>query len=625
MAFYFEPFESRKPPEPVPHQPGIELLWQFLAVIALVFGASYIHWRWTVSLNPEALWFAVPLVVAETLAYIGLILFTVNLWQTRDYPMRPAPDSIRQCVDQDEMPERPVAVDVFITTYNEDEELVRLTIRDAKAVRYPHPIDLRIHVLDDGRRATMREVCEHEGVHYITRSNNVGFKAGNLRNAMEQTSGDFIVICDSDTRLFPSILENTLGYFRDPDVAWVQTPQWFFDLPQGRALPDWLGRRLGTPGRWIGRAVERVAGPVRIGADPFVSEPQMFYDVILRRRNAANAAFCCGAASLHRREAVMQAALRAYASAIDSEVKRLSVDIQDRETREDFQDALRGQMALETEFTPYKFHVSEDIYTSIVLHNDPDRRWKSVMHPRIESKMLSPQDLLSWAVQRFKYAGGTLDIMMHDNPLFKGRMTPLQRVMYLSTFWSYLGCVWNIVFLVAPIIAMFTAVSPVAAYSNDFYAHFLPFILLTELAFMFGTWGSRSWDGKASYLSFFSINFRALWTVLKGEKIKFPVTPKDRQEGNFLHLVTPQITIVVLTLLGIVYSAYRVFVAGRLDETPNFIVNTFWGLNNVFCMLPMIRAALWTPEDEPQEAPQSDTLASPPATPNSARILAAPQ
>jgi cellulose synthase (UDP-forming) len=39
--------------------------------------------------------------------------------------------------------------------------------------------------------------------------------------------------------------------------------------------------------------------------------------------------------------------------------------------------------------------VSEDIYTSIVLHNDVDRRWKAVMHPGMESKMLSPQDLLS--------------------------------------------------------------------------------------------------------------------------------------------------------------------------------------------------------------------------------------
>jgi cellulose synthase (UDP-forming) len=602
MAFYFDAFEHRKPPEPVPHNPKIELVWQFLVVVALVFGASYIYWRWSVSLNYDALWFAVPLALAETLAYIGLVLFTVNLWQTRDYEMRPPPDSIRQCVDDAEAEDRPVAVDIFITTYNEEEELVRKTIRDAKATRYPHHIDKRIHVLDDGRRPTMKAVCEEEGINYITRTNNVGFKAGNLRNAMEQTSGDFIVICDSDTRLFPSILENCMGYFRDPDVAWIQTPQWFFDLPQGKALPDWLAKYTGTPGRWAGQLVEKVAGPVRVGYDPFVSEPQMFYDLILRRRNAANAAFCCGAASIHRREAVMQAALRAYANAIDSEVKRLSVDIKDEETRRDFQDALRGQMVLETEFTPYKFHVSEDIYTSIVLHNDPERRWKSVMHPRIESKMLSPQDLLSWAIQRFKYAGGTLDIMMHDNPLFKGRMTLRQRIMYLSTFWSYTGCLWNFVFLVAPIISMFTGISPVAAYSMDFYLHFLPFILLSELAFMFGTWGTQAWDGKASYLSFFSINFRAMWTVLKGEKVKFPVTPKERQEGNFLHLVRPQLAIVGLTVVGAFVSAYRVFVEGHMEEMPVFIINLFWGLNNICCMLPMIRSALWTPEEEPEEA-----------------------
>jgi cellulose synthase (UDP-forming) len=613
MAFYFEPFESRQPPAPVPHHPRIELLWQFLVVMALVFGASYIYWRWSVSLNYDALWFAVPLALAETLAYIGLVLFTVNLWQTRDYERRPAPENIAACLDDPDAPARPVAVDIFIATYNEDEELVRLTIRDAKAVRYPHAIDKRIHVLDDGRRATMKAVCDEEGIHYITRSSNIGFKAGNMRNAMEQTSGDFIVICDSDTRLFPSILENTLGYFRDPDVAWIQTPQWFFDLPQGRALPDWLGKYAGTPGRWLGRVVEKVAGPMRIGYDPFVSEPQMFYDLIRRRRNAANAAFCCGAASIHRREAVMQAALRAYATEIDTEVKKLSVDIKDEQTRRDFQEALHGQMVLETEFTPYKFHVSEDIYTSIVLHNDPERRWKSVMHPQIESKMLSPQDLLSWAVQRFKYAGGTLDIMVRDNPLFKGRMTLRQRIMYLSTFWSYLGCIWNFVFLIAPIVAMFTAVSPVAAYSIDFYLHFLPFILLNELAFMFGTWGSRAWDGKASYLSFFSINFRALWTVIKGEKVKFPVTPKSRQEGNFLHLVTPQIAIVVLTLLGALVSAWRVFMQGHMDELPVFIVNAFWGLNNICCMLPMIRAALWTPDDETQpEAALEPALAAAP-------------
>ncbi len=598
--FYFQRFEHRRPPLPVPHRPGIELLWQFLAIVALVLGANYIRWRWTSSLNYDALWFAIPLVVAETLAYIGLLLFTFNLWKTRDVPMQPPPRSLADCAPGDGgAPDRPLAVDVFIATYNEDEELVRLSIRDAKAVTYPHPIDLRVHVLDDGRRPTMRQVAEEEGVHYLSRSNNIGFKAGNLRNAMEQTSGDFIVICDADTRLFPTFLEHTLGYFRDHDVAWVQTPQWFYDIPEGERLPQRLQRRWGRAGRWIGAGVERLVGPVRIGHDPFVNDPQMFYDVILRRRNWCSAAFCCGAGSVHRREAVMQAALRSFALTIDREASRFEREVPDETLRRDLGQAMRQQAALEQELTPYKFHVSEDIYTSIVLHNDPVRPWKSVLHPQVESKMLSPQDLLTWMIQRFKYAGGTLDIALRDNPLLKGGMSLPQRLMYLTTFWSYLGCLWNIVFLVAPILYLFTGIAPLSAYSGAFYLHALPFIIVTELAFMVGAWGVRSWDGKSSYLSFFPVNFRALWTVLRGEKIKFHVTPKDRQEGNFLHLVLPQLAIIVLTLAGLLYAAWRVFVQGAEHELPNLVVNVAWGLNNVFAMLPLVRAALWQPPEEP--------------------------
>jgi len=608
LGFYFDKFEHRKPPEPVPHSPLIELVWQFLVVIALVLGANYIRWRWTASLNYDALWFAIPLAVAETLAYIGLILFTINLWKTRDVPQQAPPSRIDQCVEDPGAGGRPIKVDIFLTTYNEEEELVRLSIRDAKRVSYPHPIDIRIHVLDDGRRPSMQQVATEEGVEYITRNNNIGFKAGNLRNAMEQTSGDFIVICDADTRLFPTFLEHTLGYFRDQDVAWVQTPQWFYDLPQGVALPDWLQKRCGRIGAWAGRAAERLIGPVRIGADPFVNDPQMFYDVIQRRRNWANAAFCCGAGSIHRREAVMQAALRSFGLAVEHEVDKYAHQIPDAALREDFSNAMRTQMVLEQELTPYKFHVSEDIYTSIVLHNDAERRWKSVLHPWVESKMLSPQDLLTWMIQRFKYAGGTLDIALRDNPLFQGHMKPAQRLMYLTTFWSYLGCLWNVVFLAAPIIYLFTGIAPLSSYSGAFYLHALPFIILTEFAFMMGTWGVRSWDGKASYLSFFSINFRALWTVLRGEKIKFHVTPKERQEGNFLGLVVPQLTVIVLTLAGLLYSAWRVYVQGAESELPNLIVNVAWGLNNVFAMLPMVRAALWKPDEEDA---QPDSQSSP--------------
>jgi cellulose synthase (UDP-forming) len=248
--------------------------------------------------------------------------------------------------------------------------------------------------LDDGKRPAMEAVAREEGVNYITRSDNVGFKAGNLRNAMSATSGDFILICDADMHPFPTFLEETLGYFRDPKVAWVQTPHWFYDIPPGVPLPALLERRLGTFGRGIGRAFERIFGPVQIGEDPFANDPQLFFDVIQRRRNWANASFCCGAGSIHRREAVMEAALRQWSDQVAAAAGRNEKAARqltgEAAIMDSISNAMRWQSALEEEFQPYKFHVSEDIYTSIVLHSDRERGWKSILHPVVQSKMLSP-------------------------------------------------------------------------------------------------------------------------------------------------------------------------------------------------------------------------------------------
>lgn len=317
MSNYFLQFEDRKPPQPLPYSAKREMLWQFLAILALVLGAYYITWRWTASLNPDAMWFALPLVIAETCAYVGMILFVFNLWQDEPVKIEPAPTRLGDVTPDHPEADRRIAVDVMFTTYDEDPDLLLLGLRDAKAITYPHDIDIRIHVLDDGNRPTVRALCAAENVGYITRDSNEGFKAGNLRNGLEQTSGDFIVICDADTRPFPTILANTLGYFRDPKMAWVQTPQWFYDLPEGETLTQVLQSRLAGFGRRLGRLIEGTIGEVRIGQDPFVNDPQMFYDVIQRRRNRANASFCCGAGSIHRREAVMEAALRSFGAKVD--------------------------------------------------------------------------------------------------------------------------------------------------------------------------------------------------------------------------------------------------------------------------------------------------------------------
>ena len=745
-SFYFNRFEDRKPPEPIPHSPARELLWQFLATINLCLGGWYIHWRWVHSLNPDALWFAVPLVLAETCALFGLFLFTVNLWKVKDFPRTPPP-AAAECIHAPE-PFRPdrISVDVFLPTYDEDPELVRYSIRDAGKITYPHPSEIRIHVLDDGKREAMRAVAEAEGVGYLTRDSNVGFKAGNLQSAMQRTSGEFILICDADTRPFPTILEHTLGYFRDPLVAWVQTPQWFYDLPAGRPLDEALAHPLGALGRLLGRGIQRMVGPVRVGRDPFNNDPRMFYDVIQRRRNWANASFCCGAGSVHRREAIQLMALRnrgleleglsekyreAEAELLRSferiERKFLGVasGLTDRQYRSRFVEAMRDawsrsrkevretlrENANEVNFfflenpVPYKHHVSEDMYTSLLLHAeraDPeaDLRWKSVFHPGVESRMLSTRDLLSWTIQRFKYAGGTLDIAWREKHLLLSRaLSPSQKLMYGATFWSYLGCIWNTVFLVAPIVYLFTGIPPVKVYSVEFFKHFFPFIVANTLAMMVGTWGVSAWHGQSTYLSFFAVNLKALWKVMRreqrrfprlatemkgeltingrtvgatlrdlskfgafalfarsglrvkpdeslpdvrtgdpaevsfvmndrartpvretvvvrrvdegslgveiqrpeGEKISFTVTPKLRQERDFVKLVLPQISIVALTLGGLIYAGtlYRL---GRRHDAVALLANAFWGGFNILALSGMIRAAFWKPS-QADEAP----------------------
>ncbi|MEB8432175.1 cellulose synthase catalytic subunit [Cocleimonas sp. KMM 6892] len=605
MNFYFDKYEDRKPEPPLPHNEWRELLWQYFAVIALVVGAWYITWRWTSSLNYDALWYAIPLVIAETGAYIGLILFTFNLWKVKDTPKQDPPTMLSEVIAYDISKDRKINVDMYFPTYDEDPELVRLSLIDAKNVLNPMGVNISIHVLDDGSRDSMKQVADEEGVNYITREGNIGFKAGNLRNAMEQTGGDFIVICDADTRPLPTLLEHTLGYFKDSDVAWVQTPQWFFDIPEGKPLDQALGKYLSTPGSLLGKGIQKIIGPVQIGQDPFVNDPKMFYDVIQRRRNWCNASFCCGAGSIHRREAVMEAALKSYAEQIDADVEDIYKKVKkitgESKLDESLLTLIDQQALLNNEFTPYRFHVSEDIYTSIVLHSDPDRNWKSVMHPDVESKMLSPQDLLTWTIQRFKYAGGTLDIAKNDNPVFRKGMSLPQRLMYATTIWSYIGGIWNAIFLTAPLVYLFFAVSPVQSYSMDFYIHIVPFLLLTEIAFMIGGWGLAGYPSKASYLAFFPTNLRALWTVMKGEKISFPVTPKDRQEGSFLHLAIPQTVIIVLTTIGIIYAWSQYQLEHPSYDINGVLLNTFWGLNNILALSGIIFAALWKPEQEQEE------------------------
>jgi cellulose synthase (UDP-forming) len=314
-----------------------------------------------------------------------------------------------------------------------------------------------------------------------------------------------------------------------------------------------------------------------------MSDPTVFFDIIQRRRNRNGASFCCGAGSIHRREAIFDAALKRKAA----DAKHLSR----RYGAPQLQTAANS-ITLE----PYRFHVSEDIYTSILLHSDADRQWKSVYHPQAEARMLSPWSMRAWATQRLKYAGGTFDIMLRDNPLFKPGMPWRKKLHYASTFWSYLTALWTPILLLAPAFSLVSGLAPVRAYSTEFFLHFLPMVLLGELAMLAACKGFGIGGGRALAISTLHIQLRALWLVLNGKRPNFPPTPKTPGAGAGYRFVWPNILLLAALGASGVIGAALTFAGSEHHSSSLLLVNLFWLGWNMFLGSRITFAAGWNPK-----------------------------
>ena len=134
------------------------------------------------------------------------------------------------------LPDRRVA---FLTTFvpgKEPLEMVRRTLEAAVKIRHRGPA--RRLAARRGRRPGRAAVCAELGVHHFTRKgvaplepaegpHRARTKHGNY-NAWLDAHGDdydFFASVDTDHVPLPNILERMLGYFRDPDVAFVVGPQ----------------------------------------------------------------------------------------------------------------------------------------------------------------------------------------------------------------------------------------------------------------------------------------------------------------------------------------------------------------------------------------------------------------
>ncbi len=263
-----------------PSKKTSEYLHLFLILLSLVSTMRYLYYRVNYTLNFDD-WlngiFCFLLFSAELYAICTLVLAYFQTIKIKD----------RQPVDlslypQDQWPK----VDIYIPTYNEDVEIVRKTTLCALAIEYPED-KKRIYVLDDGRaekykarREELRQMCEELGAVMLTRDNNDHAKAGNINTAFKRTEGDLVLILDCDHMPVKEFLMNTVGFFFNPKVAFVQTPHWFYN-------PDPFERNLLTGGK------------IPVGNE-------LFYKVLQKGNDFWNAAFFCGSAAVIRKEYALQ-------------------------------------------------------------------------------------------------------------------------------------------------------------------------------------------------------------------------------------------------------------------------------------------------------------------------------
>ncbi|MDX2648604.1 cellulose synthase catalytic subunit [Streptomyces sp. PA03-1a] len=127
----------------------------------------------------------------------------------------------------------------FVTTFVPGKEplaMVRATLE--AAVRLRHRGTLHIWLLDEGDDPDVKSLCERLNVRHFTRKGverwnrpSGAFRArtkhGNYNAWLDAHGDDYDVFAsvDTDHVPLPNFLERMLGYFRDPDVAFVVGPQ----------------------------------------------------------------------------------------------------------------------------------------------------------------------------------------------------------------------------------------------------------------------------------------------------------------------------------------------------------------------------------------------------------------
>ncbi|MEW6444701.1 MAG: UDP-forming cellulose synthase catalytic subunit [Pseudomonadota bacterium] len=487
------------------HPQVFQWLRMLAIMLAIYISLRYFSWRinYTISYHdPFSTIGAMLLLGAEI---YGLLIYVIGAF-VNAFPLKRTPPKLP------DDPELLPTVDILIPTYNEDPELLELTLLAATQIHYPRH-RFKVYLCDDGgtvqrrnrpdisaqsweRHYKLQELCEKVGAIYVTRERNEHAKAGNLNTALkDHARGELVLILDADHIPTVDILENTVGFFlKDPKLFLVQTPHYFIN-------PDPLERNLRT-------------------YEHMPSENEMFYTVIQHGLDFWNASFFCGSAAVLRR------------SHLD----------------------LIGGISGET--------ITEDAETAMTLHGQ--HGLNSVYYGKPMVAGLQPETFSGFIVQRTRWAQGMTQIALLKNPWKQPALTLPQRLAYTSSVFFWFFPFARIVFFLAPSLYLLFSLKIVDAFLPwDLLTYALPHVIgamiLTNILY-----GRTRWPLISElYETIQSVHaLPAIVNVIRSPRSPaFAVTPKgERLEDNFIsQLALPFYLMLILDVICMIAGAVRMY------------------------------------------------------------------
>lgn len=405
-------------------------------------------------------------------------------------------------------------VDVFITVAGEPVEIVEETARAARDMDYPN---FKVHLLNDGYVAKKENYRDIEilavrlGINCITRKVPGGAKAGNINNALKQTSCPFFAVLDTDHVPHKDFLRKMVGYFADKKMAFVQAPQYYKNYRENMV----------TQGAWEQQA--------------------LFFGPICKGKNRLNSVTMCGTNMVLRRSALAEV----------------------------------GNMCEES--------VAEDLLTGMLLH---ERGWKSCYVPEVLTEGLAPEDFLSYFKQQHRWARGIMDMIFRYNFIFRRGLSLQQKIQYLSSASYYFSGGVVVMNAILPLAFFYTGAVAIQTSTMLLATVFLPYILFTLYVLQRSSNYSYSFRSLVFSMAGFNIHLSAMWSAMTRKKIAFAVTSKTKVQGNFINLVVPQISYVVLALVGIGYAVLKNGIVASV------VTNAAWAMLNIAIFGHFVTAAL---------------------------------